>query len=243
MKVFRIIFRILVLLGLATYLWYAFANFTGKGDATPCEQVNVRINEESLGFIHTPEISKMLHEEGCYPVGVAMERINGKLIEKGLLKNPYIEDVVCYKSPGGMVNILIEQRIPVLRVLAENGDDYYVSDEGDSLSPMHYTGNFLVATGNITPEFATTHLRTLANYITKHDFWNTQIEQVHVAPDQKIVLYPRVGKQKIKFGRIEKIETKFDNLKLFYDKVMPVVGWNKYKELNIAHINQVIGTR
>ena len=56
-------------------------------------------------------------------------------------------------------------------------------------------------------------------------------------------LYPRVGKQIIRMGRIEDIETKFENLKLFYDKVMPVVGWNKYYELNIAFTNQVIGKK
>ena len=54
---------------------------------------------------------------------------------------------------------------------------------------------------------------------------------------------PRVGQQIIRFGAIEKIEKKFDNLKLFYDKVMPVVGWNKYHELNIAYTNQVIGIK
>ena len=64
-----------------------------------------------------------------------------------------------------------------------------------------------------------------------------------INPDKKADLYPRVGKQVIRFGRIEKVEKKFDNLKLFYDRVMPVVGWNKYRELNIAYTNQVIGKK
>ena len=66
---------------------------------------------------------------------------------------------------------------------------------------------------------------------------------MHINPNKKVDLYPRVGQQIIRFGAIEKIEKKFDNLKLFYDKVMPVVGWNKYYELNIAYTNQVIGKK
>ncbi len=243
MKVLKIIFKLLVLLALTAYLCYSFVELTGKGNSTPCKQVNVRINLEERGFIHKAEIMDMLHEAGCYPVGTAMDNINGKQIEEILLQNPYIQEVICYKSPDGQVNILIDQRIPVLRVMAENGDDYYVCDEGDCLPPLHYTANLLVATGNIDSTYAATVLKDMANYVTTHPFWNHQIEQLHIAKDRKATIYPRIGKQKIRFGKVEKVETKLSNLKLFYNKVMPVVGWNKYKELNIAHTNQVIGTR
>lgn len=243
MKVLKILFKLLVLLTLCAYLCYAFIELTGKGNPTPCEQVNIRINHEERGFIHKAEIMDMLHDASLYPIGIAMDNINGKHIEATLLQNPYIQDVVCFKSPAGQVNILIDQRIPVLRVMAESGADYYVSDEGDCLPPLHYSANLVVATGNIDSTYASTTLKDMANFVTSHPFWNSQIEQVHIAKDRKATIYPRIGKQKIHFGKVEKVETKLSNLKLFYDKVMPIVGWNKYKELNIAHTNQVVGTR
>lgn len=243
MKVLRIIFKLLVLLTLTAYLCYSFIELTGNGNPTPCKQINVRINQEERGFIHQDEILEMLHNADCYPMGVAMDNINGMHIEHTLLQNPYIQEVVCYKSPNGEVNILIDQRIPVLRVMAENGDNYYVSEVGECLPPLNYAANIIVATGSIDSTYASTRLKDMANYVTNHAFWNKQIEQVHIAPDHKATIYPRIGNQKIHFGKIEKVEKKLANLQLFYKKVMPVVGWNKYKELNIAHTNQVIGIR
>lgn len=228
---------------MVAYLVYAFMHFTGKGDQTVCEQIVVRMNDAERGFITTNEVNRMLQEGACYPVGITMQKINSKLIEEALLQNPYIHSVLCYKGAGGIVHILLEQHVPLLRVMADNGEDYYLTDTGVCLPPMHYRKNLLVATGSITQKYAASKLRDLAIYVDEHEFWNAQFEQVHVEPDGKVLLHPRIGKQVIKLGKVEKIETKLANLKLFYDKVMPVVGWNKYKELNIAHVNQVIGTR
>ena len=125
----------------------------------------------------------------------------------------------------------------------ESGPSYYLDKTGCQLPTLNYSGNFIVATGNIDSTYAAKELVKLAQFVYTNDFWNHQLEQVHINPDKKADLYPRVGKQIIRFGRIEKVEKKFDNLKLFYDRVMPVVGWNKYRELNIAYTNQVIGKK
>lgn len=243
MKIFKIILKLLIFLSLVAYLVYAFMHLTGKGDQTVCDQVVVRMNDAERGFITPSEVDRMLQDSLCYPVGVTMQRIDGKKIEEVLLKNPYIETALCYKGAGGIVHILLEQHVPLMRVLADNGEDYYLTETGVCLPPLHYRRNLLVATGTINQKYATTKLRDLALFVEAHDFWNAQFEQAHVATDGKVLLYPRIGKQIIKLGKVERIETKMANLKLFYDKVMPVVGWNKYKELNIAHVNQVIGVR
>ncbi len=243
LKILKIIFRLITILVLASYLVYAFMHLTGKGDKSTCVAINVKIADEDRGFVKKDEILHTIQEADIYPIGKVMDGINSKAIERTLLKNPYISEVVCYKTPGGNVNILVAQRIPIMRVLPDSGQSFYLDETGLCLPTLNYKGNFLVATGHVDSIYAKKDLVKLAKYVYNSTFWNKQLEQVHIAPNGKVDVYPRVGKQIIRFGRIEEVEKKFENLKLFYDRVMPVVGWNKYHELNIAHTNQVIGKK
>jgi cell division protein FtsQ len=243
LKILKIIFRLVTILVLVGYLVYAFQHLTGKGDKNICVAVNVKIANEEQGFVKHEEIIRIIQEAQVYPVGKVMDGINSKAIERSLLKNPYISEVICYKSPGGNVNILVDQRIPIMRVIPEIGTSYYIDETGKALPTLNYSGNLLVATGSVDSAYAKNELVKLAQFVKTNKFWNHQLEQVHINPDKKVDIYPRVGKQIIRFGRIEEVEQKFENLKLFYDRVMPVVGWNKYRELNIAYTNQVIGKK
>lgn len=242
-KIYKIIFRLATVAVLIGYLVFAFQHLTGKGDQSPCQAINIKIADETRGFITPNEVISTLQEHQTYPVGKSMDSISSKLIENALHDNPYISEVVCYKSPGGNINILIDQHIPIMRVIPDSGASFYLDETGLCLPTLDYVGNFLVATGDIDTAYAHKELIKLAQFVYNNEFWNNQLEQVHVNSDKKVDLYPRVGKQIIHMGRIENVEKKFENLKLFYDKVMPVVGWNKYHELNIAYTNQVIGKK
>ena len=45
------------------------------------------------------------------------------------------------------------------------------------------------------------------------------------------------------FGAPDSIPRKFLNLHTFYKKVMPEVGWNKYSEISVEHVTQVVATK
>ena len=30
---------------------------------------------------------------------------------------------------------------------------------------------------------------------------------------------------------------------MFYEKVMPQAGWNKYKEISVEHVTQIVGRK
>ena len=48
-----------------------------------------------------------------------------------------IEKAECYKAQNGRVNIRVTERVPVVRVLAANGDDYYVDRDGNTDTGAH----------------------------------------------------------------------------------------------------------
>ena len=236
--------KLLLLLGIIVYLVFAFADFTRHGDTTVCRQVDYTIVDSShAGFITAEEADLLLRKSGLYPVGREMDHVDGIAIAKALKKNSFIDSVMCYKAPNGTVNVLIQQRLPLMRIMADNGEDYYIDDKGNLMDPQGYSADLVVATGSISKSFAKTKLIQIGRFLLDDAFWNDQIEQIYVSPDQRMQLVPRVGGHVIAFGNTDSISQKFRNLYAFYEKVMPQVGWNKYAEISVEHISQIIGRK
>lgn len=236
-------FKLLVLLGVIAYLVYAFTDVTREKDSTRCKEVNVVIVDSSYaGFINANEVMRMLKKSGLDPVGKPMDRINGEVLENVLKKNSFVSLVKCYKTPGGRVNISVSQRLPILRIKAENGDDYYIDSKGVAMMPENYTADVAVATGRISKRFAAQKLIYLARYLHDNDFANDLIEQINVEPDGRVSLIPRIGCQIIQLGKIDSanVRTQMQNLHVFYDKVLPTVGWNTYREISLEFSNQIV---
>jgi len=100
-----------------------------------------------------------------------------------------------------------------------------------------------VATGNITKEYAKKNLMELAKFIYEDDFWDKQIEQIHVTSNREIELYPRVGEHIIVLGTAENFRKKLDNLMVFYKNGLSKTGWNKYSIINLSYNGQIVCTK
>ncbi len=236
--------KIVLLVALAVYLVFAFADFSRHGDNTVCSSVNYTIADSlHAGFITVEEADRLLRASGMYPVGRTLDQVDGLAIERALRRNSYIDSVSCYKSPNGVVNVLIEQRLPLLRVLADNGDDYYMDQKGNLMTPQGYVADLIVATGHIDRKYARSELLKLGRFLHADPFWNAQVEQIHVQPNRHLRLVPRVGGHTIEFGTADSISQKFRNLYTFYEKVLPQVGWNKYTEISVEHVTQIVGKK
>lgn len=236
--------KIVLLVALAVYLVFAFADFSRHGDNTVCSSVNYTIADSlHAGFITVEEADRLLRASGLYPVGRTLDQVDGLAIEQALRRNSYIDSVSCYKSPNGVVNVLIEQRLPLLRVLADNGDDYYMDQKGNLMTPQGYVADLIVATGHIDRKYARSELLKLGRFLHADPFWNAQVEQIHVLPNRHLRLVPRVGGHTIEFGTADSISQKFRNLYTFYEKVLPQVGWNKYTEISVEHVTQIVGKK
>jgi cell division protein FtsQ len=83
----------------------------------------------------------------------------------------------------------------------------------------------------------------LVDYINSDSFWAAQIDQIYVDSYDEIDLIPRVGNHIIHLGSADDFEVKLRNLRVFYDKVLPVVGWNKYSNINLAFRDQIVCRR
>ena len=83
----------------------------------------------------------------------------------------------------------------------------------------------------------------LVDYVRDDDFWSAQIDQIYVDKDNEIDLIPRAGNHLIHIGTAENFEGKLKNLRAFYEKVLPVTGWNKYSLINLEFRDQIVCKR
>ncbi|QXU42374.1 cell division protein FtsQ [Pedobacter sp. D749] len=221
-----------------------------KKQTVKCTDVKILIPGAD-NFIEREEIDAILKEDQGVLLGRNLENINIHKIEKKLQSNPYIGFAKVYVDMDGVLHIEVKQRQPILRILNENGQDFYIDNEGLKMPiSSNFTANVLVATGHITEVFGSRvdslhtqlarDLYKTAQYIKKDTLWDSQIEQIVVDQKNDIELIPRVGNQRIILGDADSLEKKMKNLLLFYKKAMPQVGWDTYRTINIKYTNQIV---
>jgi cell division protein FtsQ len=195
-------------------------------------------------FIGKKEVENILKNSGLNLVGKKMSEINTDLIEKKLEENKLIKNAECYKTIGGSIKIEIYQKIPIIRVMSNSGNYYVDNERGIMPISDNFTAHLPIATGDIDKEFATTKLYDFALFLQENKYWNSQIEQIHVLPNKDIELTPRVGNFQIILGPLDNnYVDNLDKLKVFYDKGLNKVGWNRYSVINLKYKNQVVCTK
>lgn len=221
-----------------------------KKQTVKCTDIKILIPGAD-NFIEREEIDAILKEDQGVLLGRNIENINIHKIEKKLQSNPYIGFAKVYLDMDGVLHIEVKQRQPILRIFNENGQDFYIDNDGLKMPiSSNFTANVLVATGHITEVFGSRvdslhtqlarDLYKTAQYIKKDTLWDSQIEQIVVDQKNDIELIPRVGNQRIILGNADSLEKKMKNLLLFYKKAMPQVGWDTYKTINIKYTNQIV---
>jgi cell division protein FtsQ len=227
---------------LAVYLVLAITAFNNPDEVnSTCDEVSIHIEDGlTMGFLNVNEVKGQLQRAKLYPLGDVMNNVNTRKIEETLKQNPFVEQAQCYKTQTGHVYITLSQRMPVIRIKADNGEDYYVDEHGDIMPYTHYVNDIVVATGDITKKYAQKSLTKLGNFLVKHPLWRSQVEQVHVLPDGTIEIVPRVGDHIVYLGMPFDLEQKFKRLEKFYRYGLSEAGWNKYSYINLEFRNQII---
>jgi len=227
---------------LAVYLLLAVTAFNSPDESiNVCREVNIHIEDGSVkGFLNQEEIKVLLQRARCYPVGDQMDHVDVRVIEEQLKKNPFVKDAQCFKTQTGHVNIIIDQRLPVIRVKADNGDDYYVDEHGSIMPNTHFASNLVIATGAIHQKYAQKVLRDIGCFLLNSPLWGNQVEQLNVLPDGSLEMVPRVGDHIVYFGSPSNLERKLERLEKFYKYGLSKAGWNKYSYINVEFDNQII---
>lgn len=225
------------------YLVMAVTAFNDPDEAMAkeCTEVEIDIEKESMeGFLNPGEVKKLLTQHKLYPLSQPMSSISPRKIEETLQKSPFVEKAECYKTLSGHVCINIKQRIPVVRIMSDNDDNYYLDNHGNIMPEAGYATDILIATGHISKKYAQNVLSKIANHIVSNTFWKNQTVQLNVLTNGTLEMVPRVGDHIVFLGSPTNIDNKLERLRKFYIYGLNKAGWNKYSYINVEFNNQII---
>ena len=238
------LFILLFLLVITTYLVIAVTLFNDRSETTTCQGLELVINDSiDYGFISKDEILKLLNAKKLSPIGKEMRDVNTRVIEDELKLHPLIENVECFRTPSNRIGIEVTQRLPILRIMSDNGDNYFIDEKGEIMPLSNSSANVIIATGNIDRTYASKELYEFGRFLQKSDLWQAQIQQINVTASKELELVPRVGDHIIFLGKPGNYKNKFEKLETFYKKALNQIGWNKYSHISLEFDNQIICTK
>lgn len=250
-----------ILLIPAAYLVTIPAFYAHKVYEKPCKGIRITIADSSkYHFVTKRDISNSISSASGNVVGKPLKEIKLPEIEKSIARYRELKHAEVYVSVDGILNVYADQRTPIIRIMPDGGGDFFMDSEGVIVRSRNlYTPRLHIAGGNITitqdmlngvsvldtsiKVSVLKDLYQLVNYINNNDFWSAQIDQIYVDRNVEIDLIPRVGSHTVHLGTAENFEGKLKNLRVFYEKVLPEVGWNKYSVINIAYKDQIVCKR
>jgi len=241
---------------LAVYLVLAVTAFNRPDESRDiCTRVVVDVADANAGgFIDGKEVSRRLTEAGLYPLHRPMSEVSARGIEERLLNSSFVRTANCTKTIDGTVRIEITQRTPVIRVMSDSGDDYYLDDQSSIMPGKNYTSDLIVATGHISRTVATRQIAPMGLAILQNDKWRSLIEQINVLPDMSVEIVPRVGNHIVCLGKLPDakgywnreeqikafVDRKLGRLMKFYRYGLSQAGWNRYDYISVEFDNQII---
>jgi len=254
MKKFLRILIIIPLLYIITIPVYLAATSSKK----PCSGIEINIDDSTdYHFVTKKQLWNMVYGSSGKVLGNELKNISVVEIENRIKVMRELKKAEVYISVDGMVHVYADQRNPVMRVMPNNGGDFFIDEDGVVIRKRNlYNPRMHIIGGNINISSAmlsgTSVLDTsiknsilkdiyyLVDYINDDDFWSAQIDQIYVDSNDEINLIPRVGNQLIHLGTAENFEGKLRNLEAFYSEVLPEVGWNKYSMINLEFKDQIV---
>lgn len=230
-------------IGIAAWFVVILGFVSSESRQVLCNRIDVNLSDTVLHRFVTPsDVRQMLEGEQMQLQGYPLDDIDTRKLETLLEKNAYIKNAEVSTDISGRLEVQVEQRVPLVRIMPAGERGFYLDTEG-RVMPLsdQYTPLILLVSGNVQnpdPE-----IRRFCIHLSEHPLWKEQVVQVYVNRRGEYELIPRVGAHHILMGSLDQWEIKLRNLELLYKQGLPGNGWNSYGTINLKYTNQVICTK
>lgn len=238
-----------VLMGVITLTLISFSS--KKQRERKCDRISITVDKKYQKYFIDEEdvLSIMTEEKRKIIKGLSKQAINIKHLETLINENKFVKEARVSIDHIGNIEVKVVQNTPIARIFTKN-KSFYIDQNGMQLPlSKKYTARVPVIVNeyeNVDKKndfFASKEGKSyliLLNYIRKDEFWSKQISELDVSASGEVDFLLQVGKQRIEFGNPEKIESKFFRLNVFMKKILPSVGWNRYKRVSLKYKDQIV---
>lgn len=218
-----------------------------------CQAVRITIGGVNRRMVDSAELEAILTDQHTrHLVGTPSGSISIRRLEKKIGDNPWVKKVDLFFDSKQVLWVRVTEREPVARLFTEDGSSFYVDADGTRL-PLkdYYPVQLPVFTSCPLDRKTWTRADTtlarevalLSAYLQAHPFWMGMVQQVDVTGEGGFDLVPSIGDYVLKIGDTSDLDRKFNRLRVFYERVIPHVGWNKYAALDARYAGEIIGIR
>ena len=239
------------LAGIALIVLFAFTWRAKSTKKCAGIQIELKGNAPGMVFIDEKEILKLINEQGV-KVGTPIEEINLNTIEQSLLKTNWVNKSNLYIDNQQLLQVVIEQRIPIARVFTASGNSFYIDSVAQRLPLRQLSAVRLPIFTNFPSDQAklskpdSSLLKDILHFATvvqKDSFFMAQIAQVNIAASGEFEIVPTLGDHIVLIGNVEQLEDKLNRLYTFYKKVWVPSGINAYEVIDARFDHQIVALK
>lgn len=202
--------------------------------------VEVKFTQTENLYVTEEAVNKLLIVNEVAVKNVGKETLDLNKVETVLNNHEMIENAEVYLTLDGTLKTTISQRKPIGRILGEQS--FYVDRLGKimPLSP-YYSARVPVIKGVTEKDLEEVY--PLVNYINNDEFLTEHVTGVERLKGGVYMVELRQMDFELFFGKVERIEGKFNNFKAFYKKAHKDNILNTYKMVDLQFGNQVVCTK
>lgn len=176
-------------------------------------------------------------------VGAPANTVNTLAIEQYLMNLNNFEDVRCYVSSNGYLNVGITPMIPEIRVFDGNRS-YYVNKSGKRIeSRARFYADVPVVNGRFNKNFRPEMILPVVRFVNSDPDLKNLVGMFEANGPNDILLIPKIAGHVINFGDTTRLKEKRRALLTVYEKIIPYKGWEEYDTISVKFRGQIVATR
>jgi cell division protein FtsQ len=192
-------------------------------------------------YVTEATVSKLLIQKQGGVKKASKEILDLNQLESALNSNPMIRSAEVYLTVNGALHADIVQKKPIARV--STNASFYIDEEG-SYMPLssNFSARVPIVTGFVRKE-ALSNVLQIAQKVYNDEFLKKYVIEIHQNEDNSIDLRLRQSSFIVHLGRLNQLNKKVNNLKVFYQKALKEKTLNNYSKINLQFDNQVVCTK
>jgi len=192
-------------------------------------------------YVTEATVSKLLIQKQEGVKKASKEILDLNQLESTLNSNPMISSAEVYLSVNGELHADIVQKKPIARV--RTSASFYIDEQGNYMPlSSNFSARVPIVTGFVKKE-ALSNVLQIAQKVYRDEFLKKYVIEIHQNEDSSIDLRLRQSSFIVHLGRLNRLDKKVNNLKVFYQKALKEQTLNNYSKINLQFDNQVVCTK
>lgn len=226
-------------------------------EAQRCSAVEVIIDRSRnpRALVGRREVLDLLTANGGRPVvGRLFSSLNLQRLEERVEAYPLVKDCQIARDLRGNLLVKVLTYRPLARLIHpdrhDTRQDVYLSESGNFMPlSQQYTDRVMLLSGAYFEHRRNLQAprdSALLAFIRRIDgdsLWRAEVAWMDVNHEGEVTLYPQIGDIPIEFGAVTDVERKLSKIKLIYQRILPIRGWDYFSKIVVKYHNQIVGIR